>query len=56
MSMIYINKISGAYDVLGIDKEHNMVYINAISTDTLMRWYEYAIVDNYSVDHNKNQI
>lgn len=50
---LYKQKISGAYDVLGIDKEHNMVYINAISTDTLMRWYEYAIEDNYSVDHNK---
>ena len=48
---LYEQKISGAFDVLNLDKKSNMIYVNNVSFDSLYNWY--ASLEKYKKNINK---
>lgn len=66
---LYKQKISGAYDVLKVDKDNNMIYVNDISQESLIKWYKTNVknesskryckkrtenIDSYAIDRIKS--
>lgn len=53
---LYKQKISGAYEVVNVNHDDNMIYINDFSYKGLMEWYEFIQKEKYLQIDKMNEI